>query len=137
MDCIFCKILKGEIPSDKIFEDEKFLVILDAFPANEGHSLVIPKNHSPNIFEIENEILKQGFSLAQNVAKSIKKSLNINDINILQNNGEYAGQTVNHFHIHVIPRKKNDTVTLKSEVVNISSEKKLEIKNLIKNNLSF
>lgn len=135
MDCIFCKIINGEIPANVVYEDDDFIAILDAFPANEGHTLVIPKSHSENIFKIDSKILEKGFSLAQKVATSIKNSLGIEDINILQNNGEYAGQTVNHFHIHIVPRKKDDTVTIKSEVVNISKDKTEEIKNLLKNNL--
>lgn len=135
MSCIFCKILGGEIPSDKVFENDNFIVILDAFPANKGHCLVIPKLHKLNIFEIEPELLKEGFFIAQKVAKCMKNSLNIEDINILQNNGNYAGQTVNHFHIHVIPRKKDDTVTIKSELVNISDEDKENVKNLLKSAL--
>lgn len=135
MSCIFCKILNGDIPSNKVFENDNFIAILDAFPANEGHTLVIPKKHFENIFEIDEETLKEGYAIAKRIASSIKKSLNIENINILQNNGVLAGQTVNHFHIHVIPRLENDTVIMKSTPINIDSEKIKQIMLDIKNNI--
>lgn len=135
MNCIFCKILNGDIPSNNVFENENFIAILDAFPANEGHILVIPKKHFENIFEINEETLKEGYAIAKKIANSIKKSLNIENINILQNNGALAGQTVNHFHIHIIPRIENDNVVIKSEPINIDSERIKEIVNNIKSNI--
>lgn len=135
MDCIFCKILNGDIPSNKVFENDNFIAILDAFPANEGHTLVIPKKHYENIFEIDEDTLKEGFSIAKKIAHSIEKALNVKDVNILQNNGALAGQTVNHFHIHIIPRKENDKVVIKSEQVNIDRDRITEIVNCIKNNI--
>ncbi len=135
MDCIFCKILNGDIPSNKVFENDNFIAILDAFPANEGHTLVIPKKHFANIFEIDEDTLKEGYVIAKNIADAIKKAFNISDINILQNNGELAGQTVNHFHIHVIPRVKDDNVIIKSIPVNIDSDKIKNIVDNIKSNL--
>lgn len=135
MNCIFCKILNGDIPSNNVFENENFIAILDAFPANEGHILVIPKKHFENIFEINEETLKEGYAIAKKIANSIKKSLNIENINILQNNGALAGQTVNHFHIHIIPRIENDNVVIKSEPINIDSERIKEIINNIKSNI--
>lgn len=131
MNCIFCKIIKGEIPCKKIFENNNFIVILDAFPANEGHSLVIPKKHYKNMFETEDNILKEGYKIAKYIGLSLKKSFGAENINILQNNGSIAGQTVDHFHIHVIPRKEKDTVTFKSEIIDITEERKEEIKNKI------
>ena len=132
MDCIFCKIIDGQIPSNKAFENDDFIAILDAFPANEGHTLVIPKKHYKNIFEIDEKTISQAYVLAQKIAKAIKNTLNIENINILQNNGETAGQSVHHFHIHVIPRLKNDTVTIKSTPVKIDSTKNNQIANDIK-----
>ena len=132
MDCIFCKILKGDIPCNKVFENDNFIAILDAFPANEGHTLVIPKKHYKDIFEIDEDTLKEGYAIAKKIAEALKKSLNIENINILQNNGALASQTVNHFHIHVIPRIENDKVVIKSEVVNINEEKTKEILKNIK-----
>ena len=135
MDCIFCKILNGDIPSNKVFENDNFIAILDAFPANVGHTLVIPKKHFANIFEIDENTLKECHVIAKNIAEAIKKAFNISDINILQNNGELAGQTVNHFHIHVIPRVKDDNVVIKSSPVNIDSDKIKNIVDNIKSNL--
>ncbi len=135
MSCIFCKILNGDIPSNKVFENDNFIAILDAFPANEGHTLVIPKKHFENIFEIDEETLKEGYAIAKRIASSIKKSLNMENINILQNNGVLAGQTVNHFHIHVIPRLENDTVVMKSTPISIDNEKIKQIMLDIKNNI--
>ncbi|MDE6357839.1 MAG: HIT family protein [Eubacteriales bacterium] len=131
MDCIFCKILKGDIPARKVFENERFIAILDAFPANEGHTLVIPKKHFENIFEIDEETISEAYKIAKNIAEKIKANMGIENINILQNNGATAGQSVNHFHIHVIPRIENDTVTIKSEVVKISNERLDEIKDIL------
>ena len=135
MSCIFCEILNGDIPSNKVFENDNFIAILDAFPANEGHTLVIPKKHFENIFEIDEEVLKEGYAIAKRIASSIKKSLNIENINILQNNGVLAGQTVNHFHIHVIPRLENDTIVMKSTPISIDNEKIKQIMLDIKNNI--
>lgn len=135
MNCIFCKILNKEIPSNKVFENERFIAILDAFPANEGHTLVIPKNHYKNIFEIDEETLKESYTIAKKIAEAIKKAFGIEDINILQNNGRFGGQSVDHFHIHIIPRRENDGVTIKSKVVNISSDVIKEIKDNIEKNI--
>ena len=136
MNCIFCKILNGEIPSNKVFENDNFIAILDAFPANEGHTLVIPKKHYENIFEIDENTLKEGYAIAKKIANSIKKALNVEDINILQNNGALAGQTVNHFHIHIIPRKENDKVVIKPLYISVDNNRINEILDSIKNSYS-
>ncbi|MFI3230563.1 MAG: HIT family protein [bacterium] len=127
MSCIFCKILKNEIKSNKVFENDNFIAILDAFPANEGHILIIPKEHYSNIFEIPLDIMQEAYAITHKLASRLKTNMNIQDINILQNNGIIAGQTVNHFHIHLIPRYENDTVVFKSEPVEISEERIQEI----------
>lgn len=127
MNCIFCKIINNQINSNKVFEDENFIAILDAFPANDSHILVIPKNHYSNIFDIPDDILKEAYSISHKLASKLKSNLNINNINILQNNGILAGQTVEHFHIHLIPRYENDTVVFKSTPVEISQERIQEI----------
>lgn len=131
MNCIFCKILNNEISSRKVYEDSDFIAILDAFPANEGHTLVIPKKHFENIFEIDSETISKAYKIAQIIANKIKDKMGIKNINILQNNGAIAGQSVNHFHIHIIPRKENDTITIKSEVVEISQNRLDEIKDIL------
>ncbi|MCR4904402.1 MAG: HIT family protein [Butyrivibrio sp.] len=107
-NCIFCKIANGEIPSNTIYEDEEFRVILDNGPATKGHALVLPKEHYSDLFEIPEDKLGNAIVVAQKVAKKIKAALNCDGLNIVQNNGEAAGQTVKHLHIHVIPRYKDD-----------------------------
>lgn len=111
-DCIFCKIAKGEIPSATIYETPEFKVMLDVAPANKGHALIIPKEHFDNIFEIDGETAGKLFSLATVVARALKEETNCDGMNIVQNNGEVAGQTVNHFHLHLIPRNKDDGINL-------------------------
>lgn len=112
-DCIFCKIANGEIPSTTIFENEEFKVFFDINPASKGHCLIVPKEHYDNIFDIDKEVAGRLFSLAASVAGSLKKQLNCEGMNLVQNNGEIAGQTVFHFHLHLIPRYTGDTVNVK------------------------
>ncbi len=109
-DCIFCKISKGEIPSFTIYESPEFKVYLDIAPANKGHVLIIPKEHYDNIFELDAETAGKLFSLATVVARAIKAETGCDGLNVVQNNGEVAGQTVNHFHLHLIPRFEGDDV---------------------------
>lgn len=111
-DCIFCKIAKGDIPSATIYETSDFKVILDVAPANKGHALIITKEHFDNIFQMDAETAAKLFSLATVVARAIKDELKCDGLNVLQNNGEAAGQTVNHFHLHLIPRYENDGVNI-------------------------
>lgn len=111
-DCIFCKIINGDIPSATIYENEEFKVILDRFPANEGHVLILPKKHSANIFEIDPDQAGRLFVLATKIAKEMKNTLGFEHLNVMQNNGTVAGQTVFHFHLHLIPRYENDGITI-------------------------
>ncbi|WMI81446.1 HIT family protein [Anaerotignum sp. MB30-C6] len=111
-DCIFCKIINGDIPSATIYENEEFKVILDRFPANEGHVLILPKEHSANIFEINPEQAGRLFVLATKIAREMKTILGLEHLNVMQNNGTVAGQTVFHFHLHLIPRYENDGITI-------------------------
>ena len=103
-NCIFCKIIAGEIPSRTIYEDADFKVILDANPASKGHALILPKEHCANIYEISEELLSKAAKLAKKLAAHMTTLLNCDGFNLLQNNGEVAGQTVFHFHMHLIPR---------------------------------
>ena len=103
-DCIFCKIANGEIPATEICENEGFRVILDLGPASEGHALVLPKEHYRDITELPEKAAGEAFSLAGKVGKAMQQGLGAAGFNIVQNNGTAAGQTVFHFHIHVIPR---------------------------------
>jgi len=108
MDCIFCKIISGEIPSAKVYEDDDFIGILDIRPVNHGHTLVIPKKHFVNIFDTDEETAKKIYPILIKISKAIKDGLAADGINIIQNNEKYAGQEVFHSHIHIIPRFKDD-----------------------------
>ena len=107
-NCIFCKIAAGEIPSNTIYEDDSFRVILDLGPATKGHALVLPKNHYADLFEIPEDVLADAAKVAKKVAGTMKEKLLCDGLNLVQNNGEAAGQTVMHFHLHIIPRYAND-----------------------------
>ncbi|MDD6202143.1 MAG: HIT family protein [Lachnospiraceae bacterium] len=107
-DCIFCKIANGEIPSKTIYEDEEFRVILDLGPATKGHALILPKEHFQNIYEIPQETAAKAMILAKKMATLITEKLHADGFNIVQNNNEVAGQTVFHFHMHLIPRYEGD-----------------------------
>lgn len=107
-DCIFCKIANGEIPSKALYEDKQFKVILDLGPATKGHALILPKEHSANLFELPEETAADAMKLAKKMAGIMKEKLGADGFNLVQNNGETAGQTVMHFHLHLIPRYKDD-----------------------------
>ncbi len=112
-DCIFCKIAAGEIPSTTLYEDDKVRVIFDAGPATVGHALVIPKSHVANVFEIDDELLAHAHIVAKKIATALKEATGCQGVNILQNNGEVAGQSVFHLHIHIIPRYDKDDANIK------------------------
>lgn len=103
-NCIFCKLANGDIPANTVYEDEEFRVILDASPATKGHSLILPKQHFANLYEIDETTAADAMKLAKRLAVHMKKVLCCDGVNILQNNEEVAGQTVFHYHVHVIPR---------------------------------
>ncbi len=107
-DCIFCKIANGEIPSKTIYEDEQFRVILDLGAATKGHALILPKEHADNLYELPEECAAGVLPVAKKVAAKMKANLHCDGLNLVQNNGEIAGQTVMHFHLHMIPRYAND-----------------------------
>jgi len=131
-NCIFCKIISGEIPSAVIFEDEEFKAILDRFPGNIGHVLVLPKKHYSNIFDIDEDVAGRLFRLATKIAKNMKEVLGFEAMNVVQNNGSLAGQTVHHFHLHLIPRYENDKVQIKWEQLDLTDEQIAEIQNKLK-----
>ena len=106
-NCIFCKLASGEIPTNSIYEDDMFRVILDAAPASKGHALIIPKEHYANIYEIDTEAVGEAMKLAKKMAAHMTEKLKCDGFNLLQNNGEIAGQTVFHFHLHLVPRYKD------------------------------
>ena len=107
-DCIFCKIANGEIPSKTLYEDERFRVILDLGPAARGHALVIPREHASDLYELPEETASQVLVLAKKIAVRMADKLHFDGLNLIQNNGEAAGQTVPHFHLHMIPRYLKD-----------------------------
>ena len=111
-NCIFCKLANGEIPTATLYEDEDFRVILDASPASKGHALILPKEHYANLYELDDEVAAKVLVLAKKMITKLTDLLGCDRYNIVQNNGEAAGQTVFHFHMHLIPRYKDDQVGL-------------------------
>ena len=107
-NCIFCKILAGEIPSATVYEDDDFKAILDVNPAARGHVIILSKNHAANIFELPDEDASKVMVVAKKIATAVQKTYSCDGVNILQNNGKAAGQTVFHLHVHVIPRYEGD-----------------------------
>ena len=130
-NCIFCKIANGEIPSATLYEDEDFRVILDLGPASKGHALILPKAHAANIYELPDETAAKAMVLAKKMATKLRDGLNCDGFNIVQNNGEIAGQTVFHFHMHLIPRYKEDGQKIGWNPGSPSQEELEEIKNQI------
>ena len=126
-NCIFCKIANGEIPSATIYEDEDFRVILDLSPASKGHALILPKEHYANLFELDDEKAGKVLVVAKKVITKMKEILNCDGYNLGQNNGGAAGQTVNHFHLHLIPRYEGDNVGLQWNPGTLTEEVKEEI----------
>lgn len=112
--CIFCNIISGEIPSYKVYEDDNFYAFLDISQATYGHTLVVPKQHFENLFAMPDFLLEIILILVRDLASKIKTATNCKGINILNNNGEAAGQSVHHFHIHIIPRYDNDNFSIKA-----------------------
>ena len=103
-NCIFCKIANGEIPSNTLYEDERYRVILDLGPATKGHALILPKEHYADLYELPEESCGEVLKIAKKMAVRMKEKLGCTGLNLVQNNGESAGQTVRHFHVHLIPR---------------------------------
>ncbi|MBR6381948.1 MAG: HIT family protein [Lachnospiraceae bacterium] len=111
-DCIFCKLANGEIPTNAIYEDDRFKVILDMGPATRGHALILPKDHAANLFDLPDETAAAAFCLAKKLGSKMVEALQAEGMNVVQNNGEAAGQTVPHFHLHLIPRFEGDGQTI-------------------------
>ncbi|MBS6193976.1 MAG: HIT family protein [Clostridiales bacterium] len=126
-NCIFCKIAAGEIPAATLYEDGDFRVILDLGPASRGHALILPKAHYGNIYEIPEELAGKAMILAKKMASAMTKALGCDGFNLVQNNGEAAGQTVFHFHMHLIPRYQEDGVGLTWNPGSLSEEDKKDI----------
>ncbi len=127
-NCIFCKLANGEIPTATLsYEDDDFRVILDAGPASKGHALILPKEHFKDLYELDDEVASKALVLAKKMITKLTDVLGCDGYNIVQNNGETAGQTVFHFHIHLIPRYKDDEVGLGWKMGELTEEDKEEI----------
>lgn len=125
--CIFCKLASGEIPSATLYEDSDFRVILDLSPASKGHALIIPKEHYRNLYDLDENLAAKVMVLGKNMITRLKDVLHCDGYNIVQNNEEVAGQTVYHFHMHLIPRYKGDSVGLGWKMGELLEEDKEEI----------
>lgn len=130
-DCIFCKIANGEIPSKTLYEDDTFRVILDLAPATKGHALILPKSHAANIYELSDDLASKVLVLAKKMALKMTDALQCDGFNLMQNNGEVAGQTIYHFHMHLIPRYVNDGKKINFSGGEMSQDELEEIKKLI------
>ena len=130
-NCIFCKIANGEIPSKTLYEDDNFRVILDLGPATKGHALVLPKEHYANLYELPEEIAGEVMKLAKRMVMKMTERLGCEGFNLVQNNGDLAGQTVFHFHMHMIPRYQADGQKIGWKPQETSQEELEEIKNTI------
>lgn len=126
-NCIFCKIAAGDIPSATLYEDDDFRVILDVAPASKGHALILPKGHYANLYELDDVLASKALVLAKKMITALKDIVGCDGYNVLQNNGEAAGQTVFHFHIHLIPRYSDDTVKIGWSCGTLTEEVKAEI----------
>ena len=109
-NCIFCKIAAGQIPSATVYEDDDFRAILDIAPAHKGHTIILPKKHADNIFALDEETAAKVFPVAKKIAQAVKDTPGCDGVNILQNNGTAAGQSVFHLHVHVVPRYEGDGI---------------------------
>jgi len=127
-DCIFCKIVRGEIPSKKVYEDKDTLAFLDINPANPGHTLVVPKKHSEDLTKSGEEDITKAMHVVKKITATLKEKMNAIGVNVLQNNGKPAGQIVAHTHFHVIPRYPNDVVVISYQRVQLSDEQLEEIR---------
>ena len=130
-NCIFCKLANGEIPSRTIYEDDRFRVILDMGPATRGHALILPKEHFANIYEIPDDWAADAMVLAKHMTAVMHEKLGADGFNIVQNNGTVAGQTVFHFHIHLIPRYKDDGQKIGWNPGKPTDEELAEIQNIL------
>ena len=130
-NCIFCKIANGEVPSKTLYQDVKFRVILDLGPATKGHALILPKEHYKNLYELPEETAGEVMKLAKKMVTKMTERLGCEGFNLVQNNGDLAGQTVYHFHMHMIPRYQADGQKIGWKPQEVTQEELEEIKNTI------
>ncbi|MDR1800444.1 MAG: HIT family protein [Lachnospiraceae bacterium] len=126
-NCIFCKLANGDIPTATLYEDDDFRVILDAAPASKGHALILPKEHYADLYELSDELAAKVLVLAKKMITELAPKLKCSGYNIVQNNGESAGQTVFHFHLHMIPRYDGEEKILTWKPGTLSDEVKNEL----------
>jgi len=120
--CIFCSIVEGEIPTFIIYEDDLYLAIMDRYPSAKGHVLILPKRHAADIYELNEEESAALIPLAKKVAEKIRDKLGASGLNLIQNNGKVAGQVIDHFHLHLIPRNEGDGIVIKGSSQEQSSK---------------
>lgn len=130
-NCIFCKIANGDIPSKTIYEDDDFKVILDLGPATKGHALILTKNHYRSLYDLPDDIATKVMLLAKKMTIQMTNKLRCDGFNLVQNNEEAAGQTVFHFHLHLIPRYKDDGQTLGWKPLEVNSDELDEVRKII------
>lgn len=130
-NCIFCKLANGVFPTNSIYEDEDFNVILDLAPATKGHALILPKKHADNLYELPDETAAKVLVLAKKLAKNMKEKLGCDGLNVVQNNGEVAGQTVLHYHLHLIPRYSDDAQKINWKPQEVLAEELVAVKELL------
>ena len=126
-NCIFCKLANGVFQTNVVYEDEDFTAFLDASPAAKGHTLIVPKKHVANVFELSDDIGEKLFPTVKKVANRLKDVIGCDGVNVLQNNGPAAGQTVFHLHVHLIPRFDGDGVMKDWDHLELSDDKQKEI----------
>lgn len=130
-DCIFCKIVNNEIPSNKIYEDDLVLAFLDINPMSKGHTLIIPKKHFKDVFEIEENYLERIILVAKKISKKMKDSIGADGVNFYHASGIHAEQSVFHFHLHVVPRRKDDAICFECAVMSKPGIPEEELKELV------
>ncbi len=134
-DCVFCKIVRGEIPAEKVYEDDNFLAFLDITPINPGHVLLIPKEHYENLYNIPDETMQKAGPIIKKLALMVKKGTDAEGVNLGMNNEKAAGQLVPHAHFHIMPRFFNDGHELWHGLPYPSEELMRQIAEKIKNNI--
>lgn len=127
-DCLFCKIVRGEIPSKKIYDDKNVIAFLDINPATPGHVLVVPKKHAEDITKSSEDDLSDAIVAVKKISTLLIEKMNAIGVNVIQNNGKHAGQLVSHIHFHVIPRYPNDNVIITYQRAHLSEEDLEEIR---------
>lgn len=130
-NCIFCKIANGEVSAETLYEDEKFRVILDQGPATKGHALILPKDHYADLFELPEGTAGEVMKLAKRMMIKMRDKLGCEGFNLVQNNGDLAGQTVFHFHLHLIPRYRADRQTIAWKPQEVTPEELAEVRKQI------